>query len=111
MNILTIDDEEDILQLISFILKEDGHKVFQSTTIKEAKALISLNEIDFIFIDGHLPNEDSFEFINNYRDHVPICVLSGDLKLESVTEELDKVQFIPKPFSFDQLKDAIATVG
>ena len=55
MQILVVDDEKDIVELISLNLKREGHKVIAAHTGEEALELIKAHRPDLIVLDLLLP--------------------------------------------------------
>lgn len=102
--ILIIDDEEDILKLLSMVLKKEG---FESIYIAEdAKSGLDLFEKanpDIILLDIMLPDEEGYEVCKKIRkeSNIPILFMSAK------TEEIDRIlgfalggdDYIIKPFS------------
>lgn len=104
--ILLIDDEKDILELVSYNLQREGFEVATSINGEEALTLVRKESYDLIILDLMLPGIQGIEFCKILRDSeetvsIPIIMLTAK------SEELDKVlgleigadDYITKPFS------------
>jgi DNA-binding response OmpR family regulator len=56
--ILVVDDEEDILELISFHLRRAGYNVTGAVTGEAAWSTINENPVDLLILDLMLPGMD-----------------------------------------------------
>lgn len=56
--ILVVEDEEDILVEISFILKKKGYSVIKAVDGRQALALVKKEKPDMIILDLFLPEMD-----------------------------------------------------
>lgn len=104
--ILVVDDEEDLLELISFNLKKEGFRV---TTVATGEA--ALNEArstlpDLIVLDLLLPKVDGLNVCkalkgDNRTSHIPIVMLTAKSEEADVVTglELGADDYITKPFS------------
>jgi len=110
MNILIIDDELEVLEILSYFLSEADYRVYQAENLKKAEEIINYYHIDYIFVDGHVNGELSKDFILKYKDTIPLCLVTGDTELEVISKELNVVDFLKKPFTSTQLKDKVKKV-
>ena len=100
--ILIVDDENDIAELISDILEDEGY----STTIKnsgnDAIAEIKENDYDLILLDVMMPDISGTEVCANIRNHTssPIIFVTAKTALSSklVGFEVGADDYITKPF-------------
>ncbi|MGH4124456.1 MAG: response regulator transcription factor [Clostridium sp.] len=102
--ILIVDDEEDILKLLSTVLKKEGFEnIYTAIAAKEAIDLVSRLDPDIILLDIMMPGRDGYEVCKEIRktSRTPILFMSAK------TEELDRIlgfalgadDYITKPFS------------
>jgi len=105
-NILVVDDEKDILELVSYNLKKEGFGISVSTDGEDALHQVKQEKYDLIILDLMLPGIQGMELCRILKSSedtsfVPIIMLSAK------SEELDKVlglemgadDYITKPFS------------
>jgi len=115
--IMVIDDQPEILELISFTLEKEGYEVVPVEDAEKALEEIKDKEIDMFLVDIMLPGMDGFEFVRNIRSQekyksTPVIFLSAK------GEEFDKVlglelgadDYITKPFSIRELLARIKAV-
>lgn len=105
--ILIVDDEENILDLIDYNVRNAGYETSKAIDGKEALSLFEKEEFDLIILDVMLPYIDGFELLKIIRkkSFVPILMLTAK------TEELDRVlglelgadDYLLKPFSVREL--------
>jgi len=116
-NILVIDDEKDILELISYNLKKEGFGVSVSTDGEDALSRVKKGKYDLIILDLMLPGIQGMELCRILKSSedtsfIPIVMLTAK------SEELDKVlglemgadDYITKPFSPRELIARIKAV-
>ena len=105
-NILIVDDAPDILQVLKFILKKQGHEVV--TAENGQQALIKAREITSLTIacvDLNLPDTTGSLLANALKALIPgikIVMLSGQEGIDSTTMGVDAC--LLKPFTSDQIK-------
>jgi phosphate regulon transcriptional regulator PhoB len=115
--ILVVDDEKDILELVSYNLKKEGIVVTTSTNGEEALRLIKENTFNMVILDLMLPGIQGVELCKMLKASestasIPIIMLSAK------SEELDKIlgleigadDYITKPFSPRELNARVKAV-
>lgn len=104
--ILVVDDEEDILELVSFNLSEEGYQVVCTTTGEEALDVTRTKPPDLMVLDLMLPGISGLEvakFLKNdpeSRD-IPIVMLTAKGEESDIVTglELGADDYVTKPFS------------
>lgn len=101
--ILVVDDEENILHLIEFNLKNAGFNVVTAGNGHDAVHLVEREQPHLVVLDVMLPGIDGFEVVKQVRkfSRVPILMLTARV------EEFDRVlglelgadDYLVKPFS------------
>jgi DNA-binding response OmpR family regulator len=110
MKILVVDDEEDIVNLISLNLEREGHQVIAAGTGEEALELLKANRPDLIVLDLMLPGMQGLETCRHIRGtpvyaDIPILILSakGTEADRIIGLEMGADDYITKPFSVREL--------
>ncbi len=104
MKILIVDDDKDIVELLSIYVKNEGYEVEKAYNGKEALTKLHTNpDIALMILDIMMPEMDGMEVIKEVRkdSQIPILVLSAK------SEDLDKIQgliqgaddYVTKPFN------------
>ncbi len=115
--VLVVDDERDLLDLLSFNLKRAGYQVRTAATGREAMAAIAARVPDLIVLDVMLPEMPGTAVASQVRSnpetaHVPIIMLTAK------SQEADEVvglaagadDYVTKPFSVKVLAARIAAL-
>jgi len=115
--IAVVDDEEDILELISTNLEKAGYKPKKFTNTKDFLKFIEKQKPELIILDIMLPDMDGYEVCKYLKSQekyssIPIIMLSAK------SEEIDKVvglelgadDYMTKPFSPRELIARIKAV-
>jgi len=110
--VLLVDDNEDVLNTLSAILKELRLTPVAVSDGVEAMKVINSQKIDLIITDLMMPNMDGFEFIQNARQvnaNIPIAVISGFAGGKNVVDALSlgAYNFITKPFTVREIENVI----
>ena len=113
--ILVIDDNFDIRNLISGILKDKNYTVREAANYDQAvfeieKKLPDLAIIDVKLDKGDKDGIDLFKKIKNITDLTPVIMISGHANVEMAVEslKLGAYEFITKPFAMEQLLNIVA---
>ncbi len=104
--ILTVDEAEDILDLVEYNLVREGFGVILATNGEEALRLAHSALPDLILLDLMLPGINGFEIIKRLKsdtqtEHIPVIlltVISSDTDI-ALGLELGADDYITKPFS------------
>jgi len=90
IDILVVDDEKDVVEVVSHFLEEEGYTVHSAYDGEEALEMAS-GDVDLIVLDIMLPGVDGYEVCKKLRSRVetediPIVFLSAK------TEEEDQIE-------------------
>jgi two-component system phosphate regulon response regulator PhoB len=104
--ILIVDDELDILELVSFRLRQEGYQVCCAATGEDALQLMHSELPDLIVLDLMLPGMDGLQMTSRLKHdplfkNIPIVMLTAkNGEADIVTGlELGADDYITKPFS------------
>ena len=105
-SVLVVDDEEDILQLVSYNLAREGYKLRCAATGEEALSMARSELPDLILLDLMLPGTDGLEVCKLLKTDprtagVPIIMLTAKGEEADVVTglELGADDYVTKPFS------------
>jgi two-component system nitrogen regulation response regulator NtrX len=109
-DILIVDDERDIRELISDILKDEGFTTRLAANSEEARAEMnkeapSLMVLDIWLKDSHMDGIDILKAVKHDNQDVPVIIISGHGNIEIAVAAIKQgaYDFIEKPFNIDQL--------
>lgn len=108
--ILVVDDNTDIRQLISGILKDQGLTVREAANFDQAVLEIKKKLPDVAIIDVKLDKGDNdgielLERLKKISDDIPVIMISGHANVQMAVDslKLGAFEFIQKPFSSERL--------
>ncbi len=109
-NILIVDDEKDIRQLISDILKDEGYSTKLAANSTECINEINSSPPDLLILDiwlkdSHMDGIDILKVAQRENLKIPIIIISGHGNIEIAVAAIKQgaYDFIEKPFNTDQL--------
>ena len=104
--ILVVEDEEDILELISYNLNREGYRVSTATTGEEGLRLAMRDKPDLIVLDLMLPGIDGIEVCRRLKAdpqvrYIPVVMVTAKGEEADVVTglELGADDYLTKPFS------------
>jgi len=115
--ILVVDDEPDVAQLLSLILKTDGYNVLVAVDGQEALERARKEAPDLILLDVMLPKLDGYrvarmlKFDENYK-HIPIIMLTAKIqeKDKKTGMEMGADDYLTKPFEIPILQQKVREI-
>lgn len=115
--ILVVDDEEHILELISYNLSSNGYKVLKANNGIDAVKIAIEEKPNLILLDLMIPGKDGYDVCREVRSNsdirnTPIIMLTAK------SEEFDKIlglelgadDYVTKPFSVRELLARVKAV-
>ena len=115
--ILVVDDEKDIVDLISYNLEKEGFIVFKAYDGEEALLIVKSGNIDLMILDLMLPGIQGMEVCKFIRKdpanaNLPIIMLTakGDEVDKILGLEMGADDYITKPFSVRELLARVRAV-
>lgn len=111
--ILVIDDEQVILTAVSRIASSEGFNVDSDYSADSALKKLSQKEYSLILCDIMMPQMDGFTFLDELQKRkiaTPVIMITGYSTVENAVKSLYKgaIDFVPKPFTFEELQSSIA---
>ncbi len=110
--ILVVDDDESLVALISFLLRDQRMTVLRGKDGIDAFMLTSLHEPSLVLIDLCLPAITGLEVIQQLRHDpafaVPVVAMSGDPKLLGLALAAGADAVLAKPFTRETLWQVMA---
>ncbi len=104
--ILVVDDEEDILELVSYNLSKEGYQTVCTPTGEEALEIAKKSSPDLIVLDLMLPGIDGLEVARFLKSdaqtsHIPVVMLTAKGEESDIVAglELGADDYVTKPFS------------
>jgi len=106
--ILVVDDDENIRKVLSMILEDEGYKVDQAETAKQAIEKSRKNFYNIALIDIRLPDMEGIELLTKMRDTTPRMrkiIITGYPTLQNAIEAVNRGAdaYILKPFDVNKV--------
>jgi DNA-binding response OmpR family regulator len=115
--ILAADDDEDILELVTFRLERSGYTVLQARDGEEAFQLAKEKKPDLAVLDVMMPKMDGFELTRRLRaeettSRIPIILLTARAQDADLQQGFDAGadDYIRKPFSPQELRARVQSI-
>jgi two-component system OmpR family response regulator len=115
VRVLVVDDEPNIVDVISMALRYEGFDVESAATGADAIAAVAARRPQLLLLDVMLPDIDGFEVarrLASARADVPIIFLTARDSTEDVVHGLTVGgdDYVTKPFSLEELVARIRTI-
>ncbi len=109
--VLVVDDDQELLDLVAFILEQTGFDVRKASNGLEGLEAVAQAMPHLILLDMKMPVMDGWEFAKQLRarhDHAtPIVVLTAADDARKRAMEIGAVGWVSKPFDLDTLLNAV----
>jgi DNA-binding NtrC family response regulator len=113
--IIIFDDDEDILSICSFILEEQGWKVYAYTDCNQIAEKVSAVSPDVIIMDNWIPDDGGIIATQTLKKHeslknIPVVYFSANSDIELLASHAGAEIYLAKPFDLDDLENVINKV-
>jgi DNA-binding NtrC family response regulator len=112
--ILVVDDEVGIRELLSEILREEGHQVRLAQNAGEARQIRGRLKPDLVLLDIWMPDTDGITLLKEWASTgqltMPVVMMSGHGTIDTAVEatRIGAYAFLEKPIALQKL---LTTVG
>ncbi len=108
MNILIIDDEEVLQDVLTVLLRKEGHLTWSAFSGEEGLEMLDREEVDLVLLDLMLPGMHGMQVLREMRRKHPdvvVVVITAFSSIESAIEAMREGAFhyIPKPFKNEEV--------
>ncbi|GAC1305958.1 MAG: hypothetical protein NVSMB24_15660 [Mucilaginibacter sp.] len=113
--IVIFDDDEDILSICSYILEEQGWKVFSFTDCNNIAEKVSSILPDVILMDNWIPDDGGIIATQILKKDIslkdiPVVYFSANSDIELLASHAGAETYLAKPFDLEELERVINTV-
>jgi len=110
--IYLVEDNEEISDLIEYIVAESGFDIKAFTNIFDFKRSLTENFPALILLDIMLPDGDGIEICRELKSnlqtaHIPIILMSAHINIQTRAFAAGADDFIDKPFDIDEFVEKI----
>jgi len=101
--IYILEDNDDIRELIAFLLTEENYEVHGYPTVKSFRTDMLSAHPDMIILDVMLTDGNGIDVCDelkaNYKTHdIPVLMMSAHSHARDIKQKCDAEDFISKPF-------------
>ncbi len=112
-HILLVDDDRDLLRLLSMRLQASAYRVSTADCIQAARTLLGIERFDLVLSDVRLPDGDGlalFEDIRRQHPALPVILLTAHGTIPDAVEATSRgvADYLTKPFDSHTLMLRIA---
>lgn len=115
--VLLIEDEQNIIEAVSFILSRDGWDVKTHSNGHDAMDAVRARTPDLVILDVMLPGKSGFDILREIRadadlSGLPVLMLSarGQAKDFEMAQSVGANRYMTKPFSNAEVLDAVRSL-
>lgn len=110
--ILILDDDPDILELCSIILRARGYHITTCTDCKDVLTKVKEAGADVVLIDNWIPDIGGIRAAQQIKlhgdtKHIPVVFFSASNNVEVFSREAQADYFLQKPFDIAELENII----
>ena len=114
-NVLVVDDEKTVCNSCKKILTQEGYNVDVALSGEEALSKVKGNGFDVLITDWKMPEIDGIEVASRIKKENPniaVIMITGYPSVESSIKAIRAgiSDYVPKPFTPDELSDAMVRV-
>lgn len=111
-NILIVDDDENVLELLTDYCTGACHQVFTAKTLAEAFEIVEKEKIHLVLLDMNLGAASGLDFLRHFKNYffkVPVLIVSGvmDEKLVLMALSSGATNIINKPFEESKIEELV----
>ena len=106
--VMLVDDEKDIRDSLTGVLKDVGYEVVAAANAEEAFKKLEARSPEVVLLDIWLPGMDGTEALKEIKlkhPGIPVIMISGHANIETAvrTTKLGAYDFLEKPLSLDKV--------
>jgi signal transduction histidine kinase len=110
--VLVVDDDEDLLDMVSFALSRAGYKVTSAPGGREAVALVKAGNFDLVVLDIMMPGMDGLTALTEIKKASPaveVIMLTAHGSVDTAVESMrmGALDYLKKPFEIESLEAAV----
>src|SRR5215470_9954504 len=112
--VLIVDDEPDLLELVSLTLSRMNLQTRTASDVNTARRLLKAEQFDLCLTDMRLPDGDGLDlvaWIQENRSNVPVAVITAHGNVESAVRalKLGAFDFVSKPLDLSVLRKLVGS--
>jgi len=110
--VLIADDELNLCQVVSTVLRKEGYRVLVAKDGEEALALLAADRVDLVLTDVIMRKVSGVELLRHVRDRYPatpvvMMTAYGTIKTAVDAIKLGAFNYLAKPFDMEEMKEVV----
>jgi CheY-like chemotaxis protein len=110
--VLILDDDLDILQICSIVLRKKGFEVFTLNNSYQVVEQVKTYQPDVILMDNWIPGPGGIEATRTLKldtstQDIPVIFFSANSNLTQLAQEAKADYFLQKPFDISELEGVV----
>src|ERR1700722_11079829 len=110
--VLILDDDMDILQICTIVLKKKGFEVFTVNNSNQVVELVKTHRPDVILMDNWIPGPGGIEATRRLKldpgtQDIPVIFFSANSNVTQLAQEAKADYFLQKPFDISELEGIV----
>jgi DNA-binding response OmpR family regulator len=106
--ILVCDDDEGILDMVSFVLEDSGYEVIPERNSMNVYSQIEKEQPDLLLLDLWMPVLSGDQVLRVLKGNadtkdLPVIIISASTEGQKIAQDAGASDFLAKPFDIDQL--------
>ena len=112
--ILVVDDEIGVRELLSEILREEGHQVAVSENAAQAREMFMKDRPELVLLDIWMPDIDGVSLLKEWASSglmtMPVVMMSGHGTIDTAVEatRIGAYSFLEKPVALQKLLSTVS---
>jgi two-component system, NtrC family, response regulator PilR len=108
VNVLVVDDEEVLQDVLTTLVRREGHRPLSAKTGEDALTVLEREDVDLVLLDLMLPGISGMEVLQKIRATDPdqvVVMITAYSSIEGAIEamRLGAFHYIPKPFKNEEV--------
>ena len=113
--IIIIEDDQDILDILTYILSDEGYEVLAYRDSKVLTEVLFYQPM-LVLMDNRLDDGFGKDFCKKFKSnpelsHFPVVLMSANPGLEEMALESHADAYLKKPFNINELLDLVRRYG
>src|SRR6188474_2596428 len=112
---LIVDDDLEVLQVLTEFVKREGFVASVASTIGQAREEIAASPPDILLVDIHLPDGSGLDLLDGLdaATDPEVVLITGNASVETAVDALRRgvTDYLTKPVDFARLKMALANLA
>lgn len=109
---LIVDDDGEVLEALSELIRREGFETQAVTTLGAARAAVESHPPDVVLIDLILPDGNGMDLLQNIDGATQVVLITGHASVDTAVEALRSgaSDYLTKPVDIPRLKTVLANI-